>query len=135
MTCSYVTQSQSRSPKKAEASPRVPAVERLKRRSRRRHRSSYDAERHICRSNLQVQVDSHDVKENVHANVWKSGERRFFSEKKQYVERKSEEKQVSTILGVYSLRWPATLKVVDHHVVLERLSRTTFEVEIQTFEP
>ena len=67
--------------------------------------------------------------------VWKSGERRFFSEKKQYVERKSEEKQVSTILGVYSLRRPATLKVVDHHVVLERLSRTTFEVEIQTFEP
>ena len=44
-------------------------------------------------------------------------------------------KQVSTILGVYGLRWPATLKVVDHHVALERLSRTTFEVEIQTFEP
>jgi len=69
VTRSHVTQSQAHSPKKTEASPRVPAVERLKRRSRRRHRSSYDHKRHICRSILEVvQVDSDDVKENVHTN-------------------------------------------------------------------
>lgn len=64
---SHVTLPQARSPKKAEASPRVPAVERLKRRSRRRHRSSYDHTRHICRSILEVvQADNDDGKENVH---------------------------------------------------------------------
>lgn len=69
VTRSHVTQSQDRSPKEAEASPRVPVVERLKRRSRRRHRSSYDHKRHICRSIMEVvQVDSDDVKENVHTN-------------------------------------------------------------------
>ena len=70
VTLSHVTQSQAHSPKKAEASPRVPAVERLKRRSRRRHRSSYDHKRHICRSILDVvQVNaSDDVKENLHTD-------------------------------------------------------------------
>ena len=69
MTRSHVTQSQAHWPKEAEASPRVPVVERLKRRSRRRHRSSYDHKRQICRSILEVvQVDSDDVKENVHTN-------------------------------------------------------------------
>lgn len=69
VTRSHVTLPQARSPKKAEASPRVSAVERLKRRSRRRHRSSYDHKRHICRSILEVvQVDSDDVKENLHTN-------------------------------------------------------------------
>ncbi|KAL9980241.1 hypothetical protein ACROYT_G008799 [Oculina patagonica] len=68
VTRSHVTVPQARSPKKAEASPRVPAVERLKRRSRRRHRSSYDHTRHICRSILEVvQADSDDGKENIHA--------------------------------------------------------------------
>ena len=69
VTRSHVTLPQARSPKNAEASPRVPAVERLKRRSRRRHRSSYDHKRHICRSILEVvQVDSDDGKENLHTN-------------------------------------------------------------------
>ena len=69
VTHSHVTQSQALSPKKTEASPRVGAVERLKRRSRRRHRSSYDHKRHICRSILEVvQVNSDDVKENLHTN-------------------------------------------------------------------
>ncbi|XP_022793061.1 unconventional myosin-XIX-like isoform X2 [Stylophora pistillata] len=58
------------SPRKAEsASPRVPAVERLKRRSRRRHRNSYDHTRHICRSILEiVQVDIDEGKENIRAS-------------------------------------------------------------------
>lgn len=65
-----MTLPQARSPKKAEAAcPRVPAVERLKRRSRRRHRSSYDHTRHICRSILEVvQVDIDEGKENIHAS-------------------------------------------------------------------
>ena len=69
VTHSHVTQSQAYSPKKTEASPRVAAVERLKRSSRRRHRSSYDHKRHICRSILEVvQVNSDDIKENLHTN-------------------------------------------------------------------
>lgn len=64
---SHVTFPQAKSPRTIEsASPRVPALERLKRRSRRRHRSSYDHTRHICRSILEiVKVDSDEVKENV----------------------------------------------------------------------
>lgn len=64
---SHVTFPQAKSPRTEEsASPRVPALERLKRRSRRRHRSSYDHTRHICRSILEiVKVDSDEVKENV----------------------------------------------------------------------
>ena len=64
---SHVTFPQAKSPRTVEsASPRVPALERLKRRSRRRHRSSYDHTRHICRSILEiVKVDSDEVKENV----------------------------------------------------------------------
>ncbi|KAJ7387469.1 Unconventional myosin-XIX [Desmophyllum pertusum] len=68
VTRSHVTLPQARSPKKADASTRVPAVERLKRRSRRRHRSSYDHTRHICQSIMEVvQIDSDEGKENIHA--------------------------------------------------------------------
>lgn len=68
VTRSHVTLPQSRSPRKAEVSPRVPTVEKLKRRSRRRHRSCYDHTRHICRSIVEVvQVDSDDCKENAQA--------------------------------------------------------------------
>ena len=68
VTRSHVTLPQAHSPKKADASPRVPAVERLKRRSRRRHRSSYDHTRHICQSIMEVvQIDSDEGKENLHA--------------------------------------------------------------------
>ena len=67
---SHVTFPQAKSPRTEEsASPRVPALERLKRRSRRRLRSSYDHTRHICRSILEiVKVDSNEVKENVLEN-------------------------------------------------------------------
>ena len=56
------------SQKKADASPRCTTVERLKRRSRRRHRSSYDHTKHICRSILEVvQLDIDESKENIQA--------------------------------------------------------------------
>lgn len=59
---------QTHSSKKPEASLRCTTVERLKRRSRRRHRSSYDHTRHICRSILEVvQLESDESKENIQA--------------------------------------------------------------------
>lgn len=67
-TRSHMPPPQARSPKKADTSPRCTTVERLKRRSRRRHRSSYDHTKHICRSILEVvQLDSDESKENIQA--------------------------------------------------------------------
>ncbi|KAM7430002.1 Unconventional myosin-XIX [Porites harrisoni] len=60
------------SPKKADASPRCPTVERLKRRCRRRHRSSYDHTRHICRSILEIaETDIDESKENTQGKFLK----------------------------------------------------------------
>lgn len=64
---------QARSPKKDDGSFRCTPVERLKRRSRRRHRSSYDHSRQICRSIVEVvKLDSDESKENVQRRNCKS---------------------------------------------------------------
>ena len=121
MTYSHVTQTQAHSPQKTEASPQVPAVERLKHRFRRRHRSSYDHKRHICRSVLEVvQVDSDDGKENVPKYQRQRCESRAnedFSPRRSGTLSEHQKKQVSKILGVYSQRWPATLTAVNRHVI------------------
>ena len=47
-------------------------MERLKRRSRRRHRSSYDHTRHICRSILEIaETDIDESKENTQGKFLK----------------------------------------------------------------
>lgn len=64
---------QARSPKKDDGSFRCTPVERLKRRSRRRHRSSYDHSRQICRSIVEVvKLDSDESKEIVQRRNCKS---------------------------------------------------------------
>jgi len=69
VTRSHLPPPEARSSKKTDASPQCSTVERLKRRARRRHRSSYNHTRHICRSILEVvQLHSEESKENSQAN-------------------------------------------------------------------